>query len=189
MQQLLPVSSRLFKRRLLMKGVIFTEFLAFIEQKFDLLMVDHLISATRPASGGAYTAVGTYEAGELMAMVIELSRKLGVPVPDLVKAFGGHLFHYFVSSHSQTMGEVRSTVELLASVENRIHVDVRKLFPDAELPTIGFEQIDPKTSVVVYRSEGLIAASIDHFKEPIALKREDLPPGNGTHAKFTLVRF
>jgi hypothetical protein len=179
-----------------MKGVIFTEFLAFIDQKFGLLMVDYLISATRPASGGAYTAVGTYEASELMAMVIELSRKLGVPMPDLVKAFGGHLFHYFVSSHSLTMGDVRSTEELLASVENRIHVDVRKLFPDAELPTIGFEQVDPQTSVILYRSkrpladlaEGLITASIDHFKEPIAIKREDLPPMNGTHAKFTLVR-
>jgi hypothetical protein len=179
-----------------MKGVIFTEFLAFIEQEFDLLMVDHLVSATRPASGGAYTAVGTYEAGELMAMVFELSRKLGVPAADLVKAFGRHLFRYFVSSHAVTMGEVRTTEELLASVENRIHVEVRKLFPDAELPTIGFEQIDLQTSVVLYQSkrpladlaEGLIAASIDHFKEPIAIKREDLPPRNGTHVKFTLVR-
>jgi hypothetical protein len=186
----------LFKWRRLMKGVIFTEFLAFIEQKFDFLMVDHLITATHPASGGAYTAVGTYDVGEIMAMVIELSRKLDVPAPALVKAFGGHLFQFFASSHSLTMGDARSTEELLASVGNRIHVEVRKLFPDAVLPTIGFEQIDPQTSVVLYQSnqpladlaEGLIAASIDHFKEPIAVEREDLPPKNGTHVKFTLVR-
>jgi hypothetical protein len=179
-----------------MKGVIFTEFLAFIEQKFDLLMVDHLITATQPASGGAYTAVGKYDVGELMAMVIELSRKLSVPVPNLIKAFGGHMFQHFVSSHSLTMGDAGSTEGLLASVNNRIHIEVRKLFPDAELPTIGFEQIDPQTSVVLYRSkqpladlaEGLITASIDHFNEPITIKREDLPPRNGTHVKFTLVR-
>lgn len=179
-----------------MKGVIFTEFLAFIEQMFGLLMADHLITATRPASGGAYTAVGMYDAGELIAMVVELSRNLGVPVPVLAKAFGGHLFQSFARSHSLTTGDLRSTEELLASVENRIQVEVLKLFPDAELPTIGFEQIDPQTSVVLYQSnmpladlaEGFISASIDHFKEPIAVEREDLPPKDGTHVRFTLVR-
>ena len=47
-----------------MKGVIFTEFLGFIESQFGLPMVDHLITSTNPDSGGSYTSVGTYSANE-----------------------------------------------------------------------------------------------------------------------------
>lgn len=179
-----------------MKGVIFTEFLGFIEQLFGLPMVDHLISSTNPESKGAYTSVGTYDAGELVSMVVELGKKTETPVPDLIKAFGGHLFSHFVEAHSDTLGNVKSTEELLSQVENRIHVEVRKLFPDAELPTIGFAQLDPNRSEVTYQSkrsfadlaEGLIVASIKHFEDPIELTREDLPPSDGTHARFLLVR-
>ncbi|WP_372894577.1 heme NO-binding domain-containing protein [Stieleria sp.] len=179
-----------------MKGVVFTEFLSFVEGRFDLVMVDHLITATDPASGGAYTAVGTYDASELVDMVAELSLRTGIPAAEWIKAFGGHLFQHFVRDHAATMGQVTTSEALLSSVEDRIHVDVRKLFPDAELPTIGFEQIDDRTSEVTYQStrpfadlaEGLIAAAIKHFADPITMTREDLHPGDGTRAKFKLVR-
>ncbi len=179
-----------------MKGVVFTEFLTFVESQTDLTMVDHLITSTNPASGGAYTTVGTYDVGELVAMVSELSQKTGIAMPELIKAFGGHLFNHFASAHADTMGDVHTSEELLSSVENRIHVEVRKLFPDAELPTIGFEQVNESTCEVIYQSsrpfadlaEGLIEASIKHFNDPITMTREDLEPANGTHAKFVLVR-
>ncbi len=179
-----------------MKGVIFTEFLGFIETQFGLAMADHLITATRPDSGGSYTSVGTYNADELVAMVVELSKKTETPAGDLIKAFGAHLFNHFVHAHSDTLGNVNSTEELLSQVENRIHVEVRKLFPDAELPTIGFVQVQPDTAEVTYKSkrpfadlaEGLITAAIKHFEDPIVLTRQDLPPADGTHAKFTMVR-
>ena len=179
-----------------MKGVIFTEFLGFIEQSFGLPMADHLITATKPESGGAYTSVGTYDAHELVAMVVELGKETDTPVPDLIKAFGAHLFRHFVDAHAGTLGNVKTTEELLSQVDNRIHVEVRKLFPDAELPTIGFSQVDSTRSEVIYQSkrpfadlaEGLITAAIEHFGDPITLTREDLPPADGTHAKFAMVR-
>jgi hypothetical protein len=179
-----------------MKGVIFTEFLKFVEEQFDILVVDHLITATNPVSNGAYTAVGTYDSGELIAMIVELSTLKKLPASDLVKSFGEHLFGHLVESHASTLGNVSTTEQLLASVEGRIHVDVRKLYPDAELPTISFLQIDEATSELIYAStrpfadlaEGLIASAIKHFQDPISIAREDLPPGNGTSAKFTLTR-
>ena len=179
-----------------MKGVIFTEFLGFIENQFGLPMADHLINATQPDSGGSYTSVGTYSADELIAMVGELSKKTGKPASDLVRAFGSHLFNHFAHAHSDTLGNVKSTEELLSQVENRIHVEVRKLFPDAELPTISYVERQPGTSEVTYKSkrpfadlaEGLIAAAIQHFDDPIVSTRVDLPPADGTHATFTIVR-
>ena len=94
-----------------MKGVIFTEFPGFIEQSFGLPMADHLITATKPESGGAYTSVGTYDAHELVAMVVELGKETDTPVPDLIKAFGAHLFKHFVDAHAGTLGNVKTTEE------------------------------------------------------------------------------
>ncbi len=179
-----------------MKGVVFTEFLSFVESKFDILMVDNLITATKPSSKGAYTAVGTYDAGELIAMIVELSKRVNVEVSELAKLFGGHLFNHFAVAHAATLGHVETTEQLLASVENRIHVEVRKLYPDAELPTLEFNQIDDTTAEMRYSSsrpfadlaEGLISAAIRHFGDPIEMTRKDLPPGDGTNASFVLKR-
>ena len=179
-----------------MKGIVFTEFTGFVERRFGLAMVDRLILETAPCSGGVYTSVGTYDAGELIAMAARLSEITDVSVSALVKEFGGHLFQHFVISHASTMGNVSSSEALLRSVDDHIHVEVRKLFPDAELPKIEFVKLSDSTCNVLYQSsrpfadlaEGLIDASIRHFGEAIQLSRQDLEPFDGTHAVFHLVR-
>ena len=42
-----------------MKGIIFTEFLDLVEEKFGLEMVDKIIEQSNLDSGGIYTSVGT----------------------------------------------------------------------------------------------------------------------------------
>ncbi len=44
-----------------MKGVVFTEFIEMVEDQFSADMVDDIIDDAQPPSGGAYTAVGTYD--------------------------------------------------------------------------------------------------------------------------------
>lgn len=58
-----------------MKGIVFTEFLEFVESKHGLPMVDRLISHCQLASGGAYTAVDTYNVVELLGLVGQLSQQ------------------------------------------------------------------------------------------------------------------
>jgi hypothetical protein len=179
-----------------MKGVVFTEFLAFVEDTHGLATVDEILNNCKTETGGAYTAVGTYNASELFQMVAELSRLKSTHPTELVKAFGAHLFRYFTDSHAASLAYVHSTEQLLASVDQRIHVEVRKLFPDAELPSIQFRRLDDQTSEVIYRStrpladlaEGLILEAIAHYRDPIRCERNDLPPSDGTHARFLLMR-
>jgi len=42
-----------------MKGIVFTEFLDLVEEKFGMEMVDKIITQSELESEGAYTAVGT----------------------------------------------------------------------------------------------------------------------------------
>jgi len=43
-----------------MKGIVFTEFLELVENKFGLEMLDAIIEASNLESEGVYTRIGTY---------------------------------------------------------------------------------------------------------------------------------
>ena len=79
-----------------MKGIVFCEFVEMMEQEFSPEVADEVISGVQLESGGAYTAVGTYDHHEMLTLVTNLSEKTGMSVPDLVDAFGRYLFGRFV---------------------------------------------------------------------------------------------
>ncbi len=180
----------------IMKGVVFSELLNFVAEQFSPEMVDDIIDASDLPSEGAYTAVGTYDHQEVVQLVSALGRFSGLPVTDLVMSFGRHLFGVFVKNHPSCLAGEDSTFPFLVAVEKIIHVEVRKLYPDAELPTFQYECPDPNTMFMTYRSkrafgdlaEGLIRGCIDHFGDSITLEREDLHPGDGTVVRFLLNR-
>jgi hypothetical protein len=179
-----------------MKGIVFTEFLEMVESRFSPEMSDAIITAANPPSGGAYTAVGTYDFRELVSLVAELSKRTSTPVPDLLKAFGVHLFGQFVAGFPEFFEGDFTALSFLKSVEGVIHVEVRKLYPDAELPTFECASRGPSHLSMTYRStrplgdfaEGLILGCIRHYGEDIALARENLACGEETCVRFELTR-
>ena len=74
-----------------MKGVVFTEFLDFVAARHGEDMVDDIIEASALPSGGAYTAVGTYNHEELVTLCSALAAATGENQSDLVRDFGTHL--------------------------------------------------------------------------------------------------
>lgn len=179
-----------------MKGIVFTEFLEMVEERFGLATLDRIISQAQLANDGAYTAVGTYDHQELVQLVGALSEVSGVEVPSLIKVFGQHLFGRFSLAYPQLFEGVDSTFAFLRSIEHYIHVEVRKLYPDAELPSFTYERQEPDQLVMLYQSrrpfadlaEGLILGCIAHYKEAIELRRDDLESGATNRSRFTLSR-
>jgi len=179
-----------------MKGVVFTEFLEMVEQRFSLRTADHLIQSADLPSGGVYTSVGTYAPEEMVRLVSELSRTAGEPVPVLLRDFGKHLFHRFAQTMPQFFEDQSSAFDFLKNVEGYIHVEVRKLYPDAELPTFECEVPAADELVMTYRSprrlshlaEGLMLGCAEHFGEHIEIRREDLSTGAEEVVRFRLIR-
>jgi hypothetical protein len=173
---------------------VFTEFLEMVEDRFGLEMVDRIVEQSNLASGGAYTAVGTYDHDELLQLVGHLSASLGQPASDLVRAFAHHLFKSFTSAYPYVLDEMNSSIELLQNVEGFIHVEVKKLYPDAELPKIDFRRLGDNCWELTYRStrpfadlcEGLIDACINHFGDDMHLEREDFAVEEGSMSRFFL---
>ncbi len=179
-----------------MKGIVFTEFIALVEDKFGLEVADTVLGACPLDSGGAYTAVGTYDHGEILQLVSKLSDVTGVDVPTLVETFGQHLFGTLATAHPSFLQEVGGTFDFLERIDNHIHVEVRKLYPDAELPTFKFRRDGDDRFEMAYRSSrpfahlavGLIRGCAGHFGEDIDIEHIDESGGVGNAATFILNR-
>jgi hypothetical protein len=177
-----------------MKGIVFTEFLEMLEAQHSADRVDDLIEACALPSNGAYTAVGTYDHAEMVTMVSTLATMTNTPVPELLKGFGQHLFGRFFALYPGFFEGVTDTLDFLSRIEDVIHVEVRKLYPDAELPRFEIERQSPHVLSMVYHSEramgdlaqGLIEAAAAHFGQSIDLIRENTDPsGKQVHFLIT----
>ena len=175
-----------------MKGIVFTEFLEMVEDQFGFETADKIITDAELDSEGVYTAVGTYDHTEMVQLVGNLSHESGLSIPQLLEAFGIHLFSQFASGYGHFFDGVTDAFTFLSSIENYIHIEVRKLYPDAELPTFDIKRLDENTLLMIYKSErgfgdfaqGLIKGCIQHFGESISIDRDNL---NGSkEVKFIL---
>ena len=179
-----------------MKGMVFTEFLEMVEEKFSPEMAEGIIESSDLESSGVYTSVGTYDHHEMITLVTCLSRETSIPVPDLIRTFGEHLFNRFHQLFPNYFEGVPSAFDFLRRVDNYVHIEVRKLYPEAELPTFTCETPRPDQLSITYRSirpfaalaEGLIRGCIAYYGEPIEISVEDLSGGTGTMARFLLTR-
>lgn len=181
----------------MMLGMVFTEFLEMVEQRYSPELVDQMLTETPLANNGAYTAVGYYPHEEMQALVTTLARLTGSSVSMLTQVYGEHLFQRFVETYPQMLAHCKDAFSLLSSVDGHVHQEVHKLYPQAQLPSFETAEHTPQHLVLIYRSsrgladlaEGLIRGCIYHYGEAIRVRREDLPSSAGTSAtRFDMTR-
>ena len=123
-----------------------------------------------------------------------LSERLDTPAAELIKAFGLHLGSAFTTKFPAFFESAGSTIKLLESIDEHIHVEVRKLSPDADLPNFTYSRNHAGHFVLHYESvkgfadlaEGLIEATMSHFQEAYTLTRTDGKNGDLHTSDFTL---
>lgn len=181
-----------------MKGIVFTEFLEMVDDKFGFEVTEHIIekSKSKLSTGGTYTAVGTYPHDEIIALVIALSQQSHIPVSKLVEVFGEHLLSIFAKNYTVFFSSVQDTFSFLKSIDNHIHVEVKKLYPDAELPKFDCHHPNDneKELVMIYSSEramsdlatGLINGTIKYYDENISFSKTIIDNSQGKKVKFEL---
>lgn len=168
-----------------MKGVVFTEFLDFVEEAVGADVVDEMIDRADLPSGGAYTAVGKYDYTEMVALVGALSKITDAPAPKLVRLFGRHLFGRFVAAYPEFFQQPSNTFDFLETVEEQIHVEVLKLYPDAELPRLATRRDGGEDLTIVYTScrpfgelcIGLVEGCAAHFGDAVDLTHAPVEGG------------
>lgn len=178
-----------------MKGIVFTEFLEMVEQEFGLEVLDQIINESNLASGGIYTSVGTYDFIEMQSLIVKLSEKTGLSVNDLLYAYGKTFFAVLEKNHANIFSLYSGPLEMLASIENHIHVEVRKLYPGAELPTFRIIQQDDNSLEMMYYSDrsmymfakALMEQTFAHYHENSRIELE-MVQENGTQVRFRIYK-
>lgn len=176
-----------------MKGIVFTEFLDLVEQKFGLEMVDKIIYQTELASDGVYTSIGTYNFAEMIQLVNNLSENTGISADNLLLIYGEHFFSSIKTSYPRLLSTYKNPIEMLASIEDHVHIEVQKIYPDAELPTFIVEERTKKSIIMIYKSNramhyfglGLMNKTFDFFDKTASIVLEKIKE-DGTEVRFII---
>ncbi len=176
-----------------MKGIVFTEFLDLVEDKFGIEMVDKIISQSNLESEGVYTSIGTYKFSEMLQLLKNLNQNSGIPIDDLLLTYGEHFFSVIESSYAGLLATYKDPIEMLSSIENHIHVEVRKIYPDAELPEFIVEEKTENSLIMIYKSGramhhfglGLMNKTFEHFNSTASIVIERIKE-DGTEVKFLI---
>ncbi len=176
-----------------MKGIVFTEFLDLVEDKFGLEMVDKIIQQSQLESNGIYTSVGTYKFSEMLQLLQHLSENTNISIDDLLLVYAEHFFSVLESSYPGLIATYNDPIEMLASIENHIHIEVRKIYPDAELPTFEVLNKTDNSLIMIYKSSramhhfglGLMNKTFEHFNSTATIVLEKIKE-DGTEVKFII---
>lgn len=175
-----------------MKGIVFTLFNELVEQQFGLEAWDSLLRNT--GQDGVYTAASTYPDEQILKMVGGLSEQSGLPAQTLVHAFGKFMLKGFVQQYPTFFQGDVTAKQLLKSVDGIIHIEVKKLFPDAILPSFEYEDPCEDQLVMIYRSdrklcslaEGLIDGTAEHFGASISRRHTECLLNGDDHCRLEL---
>tara|TARA_R110000787_G_scaffold203793_5_gene314405 strand:+ start:497 stop:1036 length:540 start_codon:yes stop_codon:yes gene_type:complete len=176
-----------------MKGIVFTEFLDLVEDKFGLEMVDKIISQSKLESEGIYTSIGTYRFSEMLQLLQNLNSNTGISIDELLLVYGEHFFSVIETSYPGLLATYKDPIEMLASIENHIHVEVRKIYPEAELPTFIVEERTQNSLIMIYKSSramhhfglGLMNKTFEHFNSKGTISLEKIKE-DGTAVRFII---
>ncbi|HAS63106.1 MAG TPA: guanylate cyclase [Vibrio sp.] len=176
-----------------MKGIIFTEFMDLVEEKFGLEVVDQILDSAEDS--GIYTAVGSYDHKKLLKLIIELSKITQHPPETLQQVFGQSVFKnlYKTLPYSASLAECKNSFQFVRLVEDYIHIEVKKLYPEANPPQFDFISESESELIFDYRSArcmshvcfGLVQGCADHFGETINISMSEQSTDN-SHVRFQL---
>jgi hypothetical protein len=161
-----------------MKGIVFTSLGDMVEEKFGLETWNTLLNQVDLSTEGLYTAGGTYPDQDIISLVNALSKLVNIEPPQLIETFGVYMFPVLASKYPKFL-EQKNLKDFLKSIDDVIHLEVRKLSPDASLPSISYEDPGPHELVLNYRSSrklcslaiGLIQGAAAHFNEKVRINQ------------------
>ncbi|MFT7155402.1 MAG: hypothetical protein ACI8Q1_000403 [Parvicella sp.] len=178
-----------------MKGIVFTEFLNLVEDRFGLEILDNLLTKSNLESNGIFTSVGTYDHAEMVELVSNLSNIINIDVPKLLLIYGEHFFQVLHNSYPVFFQNIDSSLDFMESLESYIHPEVLKLYPDAELPRFISERPSNNHLELIYISSrklaafanGLMNATIKHYNEDVKVTIIPLQD-DMSEVKFILIK-
>lgn len=116
-----------------MKGVIFNIVQEVVEDEHGPDTWDEIVR--RAGVDGAYTSLGSYPDGDLRSLLGATAELVGVTEPEVLVLVGRRGFSRLGGRHAELLEGSDTWVDVLTNLDGIIHPEVRKIYPDAEVPT------------------------------------------------------
>lgn len=158
-----------------MKGIIFNIAEGFITDTFGEDSLEDIIANSDLETTEPFVGPGTYPDSDLIEIVKKSSEKFDMTVDEFMKELGCYTFDKLAERFPNFVEPYNHPKPFLKTVENVIHVEVRKLYQDTRLPTFQYAEPSDKELIITYYSErkfyalmeGLIEGVADYFGVPI----------------------
>ncbi|MFT5609663.1 MAG: hypothetical protein ACI9WC_001389 [Arenicella sp.] len=175
-----------------MKGILFVEFIDFLEMHTDVGTAQEIINQAELDSLGAYSRVGLYDYQELIKLLVSAANRLDCSADELLEGYTEHLMSMFHRDYPAFFEDATCAGDILKNLDSHIHVQVQKLYPDAELPSFDYQVIDGRIHLE-YKSprplaavaQSLTLACIKHFATGERIIDAQIAE-NGKSAKFII---
>ncbi|MBM04797.1 MAG: guanylate cyclase [Oceanibulbus sp.] len=166
-----------------MKGTIFVELVNMAEEAFGEDVVDEVLENADLENGGAFTTVGNYPCSELIKIVVAFSEHSGISAEKLQRMFGHWMMNHFVENYAEFFEGKNDSFSLLEAVDGEIHVEVKKLYPDAELPEFATDRLSDDRLKLTYSSprplvefcHGMVEACLERYDQKAQVDRCPVP--------------
>ncbi|WP_070965329.1 heme NO-binding domain-containing protein [Vibrio sonorensis] len=176
-----------------MKGIIFTEFMELVEREFGLELLDRVLADADDQ--GIYTSVGSYDHKDLVKLIVSLSKETGIAPEALQTVFGKATFMNLYKSvpESANLKSCKNCFQFIRLVEEHIHLEVKKLYGDANPPKFVFISETETVLEFDYLSArcmahvclGLIEGCADFFDQSLRVEM-DPKDGSGDTVRFVV---
>lgn len=134
------------------------------------------VDLTQPDA--AYSRLGIYPDSDLMALVGAAVEESGMEGHELVEAFGMFLVKRFSEDYDRFFVAAGDLFTFLDSVDRHIHVQVRKLHPEAATPSVKLTRKSADEATLVYQSSrklcalarGMMLGAAEHYGSELTLQ-------------------
>lgn len=158
-----------------MKGIIFNLLEQFITENFGEEKYAQIIKQCNLKTTEPFVGPGTYPDEDMIEIVVNTSKELNITVPDALKGYGKFAFFKLAEKFPFFVKPYQHPKAFLMSVEDIIHVEVRKFYKDAYTPQFIYTDTSPDTLTITYHSErklyhlmeGLLDGVGEFYKVPI----------------------
>lgn len=170
-----------------MKGIVFNVLESYIDEKFGAGVFDKLVEESLPDNIDPFVGPGTYPDEQLFAIVGKALEVKKLELEPVLRDFGKFMFSALAKKYPVFVEPHDNPKDFIKTIDNIIHVEVKKLFPEAVTPKFSFFNDSDKKLSLKYESarklfalaEGLIDGAGEHYQQPIKVirKEENLETG------------
>jgi hypothetical protein len=160
-----------------LRGIVFRLLEQAVVDEHGEEMWDTLLDVAEVS--GAYTSLGVYDDSELMALVGAASSAFGMDAPGVLRWLGRAALPMLARSYPDFFTPHTSAKAFVASLNDIIHPEVRKLHPGADVPDFETEDRGAEGLVLGYASprrlcafaEGLVEGAAAFYGEVVTISQ------------------